>query len=122
MIGTFEVILNYLQRRNINCTLQELSTGNLYRARTLLTSLQVQPNEPGFNPNLRFAECEYRDDVAQATQGFIGWLAPGNPGTRKWLYRVATTQVWNPSGGPAAGDPYPGGPWWNPDLVNTLRQ
>lgn len=119
MVAKFEVILDYLQNRNINCILQELSTGNLYRVRTLLTSLRVQPDEPGYNPNLRFAVCEYRDDVSQGTQGFIGWLAPGNPGTRKWLYRVATPQVWNPSG---PNDPVPGGPWWNPDLVNTLRQ
>lgn len=112
MIGTFEVILNALQRRNHCLILQELSTGNWYRGRTLLTSLEKQPNEPGFNPGLRFAEVEYRNDVSEGTQGFIGWIVPNaNPGQRQWLYRVSTVQNWNSNG-----------PWWQPDLVNGMRQ
>lgn len=112
MIGRFDVVLSHLRRRNRTFILQELSTGNYYRGSAILASLLKDPNEPGYNPGLRFAEVEYRNDVSQGTQGFIGWLVPNkNPGQRLWLYRVATTQDWvNPPGE------------WIPDLVNGMRQ
>jgi hypothetical protein len=121
MFGRFEVVLNALQRRNHKVVLQELSTGNWYRGRTLLKSLQVQPDEPGYNPGLRFAEVEYRDQVQEGTQGFIGWIVPnGNPGQRLWLYRVSTVQNWvSPASTNPVGTP---GYYWQPDLVNGQRQ
>jgi hypothetical protein len=125
MIGTFEKVLDSLNRRNHHtCWLLEASTGNYYRAKSLQGSLQKQPNEPGYNPGLRFAEVEYVDRVYQGCQGFISWVVPpgwtpqtgqpaipANPGQRLLLYTVVTVQNWVPSGD-----------YWRPDRVNGLRQ
>jgi hypothetical protein len=112
MIGRFDVVLNALRRRNRTFVLQEISTTNWYKGSAILASLLKQPNEPGYNPGLRFAEVEYINDVYQGTQGFISWVVPNtNPGQRLPLYRVSTVQNWNSSGA-----------WWQPDLVNGHRQ
>jgi hypothetical protein len=112
IVGRFDTVLNALRIMRHTFILQEISTGNWYRGTTLLSSLLKQPNEPGYNPGLRFAEVEYTDRVYQGTQGFISWIVPGgNPGQRLPLYRVSTVQNWNAAG-----------PWWRPDLVNGARQ
>lgn len=124
VVGTFESVCTHLRRRNILASVQEISTGNFYRISALLSKLRVDFGQPGYNPNLRFAEVEYVDKVSEGTQGFINWIVPegwtgqtgqpaipANPGQRLPLYRVITTQHWNPAG-----------PNWQPDWVNGQRQ
>ena len=112
MIGTFEVILNALSRRNHLASVIEASTQNRYRMRSMIAALRKDAGQPGYNPGLRFAEVEYKDAVSQGVQGYIYWIVPSaNPGQRKLLYTVQTVQNWNP-----VGD------FWSPGWVNGLRQ
>jgi hypothetical protein len=111
MLGTFEKVLSYLRRRNRTAWAIEASTGNYYRVGSLLSSLQKQPDEPGYNPGLRFSQVEYKDAVYQGTQGFISWVVPTNPGQRKLLYIITTAPNWV-----SIGD------YWRPDRVNGFRQ
>jgi hypothetical protein len=112
MLGTFEKVLSYLRRRNHTAWAIEASTGNYYRVGSLLSSLQKQPNEPGYNPGLRFAEVDYEDRVYQGTQGFVSWVVPNaNPSQRKLLYIITTAPNWV-----SIGD------YWRPDRVNGFRQ